>query len=90
VIYPGEDGEGETLNLLGGRYVDALTRENGAWKIAKRLCVREWSSLQPITNDWLAGAGFIAARRDPADVSWDVLGLAHAGNPWLSDAAAPA
>jgi hypothetical protein len=90
VIYPGENGGPDTHNLLGGRYVDTLKREDGAWKIAKRLCVREWSTSQPITHDWLAGAGFIDARRGPADVSWDVLGLSHAGNPWLCEVETPA
>lgn len=87
VIYPDAEDENapDTLNLLGGRYVDALVREEGAWKISRRLCVREWSSTQPIESDWLAGAGFIPGRTGPADVSWDVLGLSHAGNPWLHE-----
>jgi len=85
-----EAGGPDSHNLLGGRYVDTLVRENGAWKIAKRLCVREWSTSQPIANDWLAGAGFIDARRGPADVSWDVLGLTHSGNPWLCEVKSPA
>jgi hypothetical protein len=89
VIYPAREGGPETLNQLGGRYVDTLAREDGTWKIAKRLCVREWSISQPVERDWLASAGFIETRRGPGDVSWDVLGLAHAGNPWLGEVEAP-
>jgi len=74
-IYPVEGGA-DILNQLGGRYVDTLAREDGAWRIRKRLCVREWSCSQPIAQDWLAGAGFIESRRGADDVSWDVLGIA--------------
>lgn len=82
VIYPGEPDD--TLNQLGGRYVDTLERENAAWRIKRRLCVREWSYTQPIGNDWLAGAGFIETQRGAADVSWQALGYAHSGQPVLS------
>ena len=78
------DGEPEILNQLGGRYVDTLLREDGAWRIKKRLCVREWSCSQPIESDWLAGAGFIESRRGAADVSWEVLGLTPSGVPPLA------
>jgi hypothetical protein len=76
-LYPDEGGE--TLNQLGGRYVDKLERENGHWRIKQRLCVREWSYTQPITQDWLANAGFIQTRRGAADVSWETLGLVPSG-----------
>jgi hypothetical protein len=89
VIYPGQDGGLDTLNQLGGRYVDTLRREGGTWRIAKRLCVREWSISHPIERDWLANRGFIETRRGPADASYDVLEITHSGNPWLHEAVAP-
>ncbi len=79
LIYPPRDGV-ETINQLGGRYVDTLQREDGAWKIKKRICVREWSVSQPIAGDWLANAGFVQSTRGPADESYKALGLAHAGS----------
>jgi hypothetical protein len=83
VIYPGRDSGPDTLNHLGGRYVDTLLREAGGWRIAKRVCVREWSISHALERDWLAGRGFVEARRDGADESYAALGLAHSGNPWL-------
>ena len=91
VIYPGRNGVADKLNQLGGRYIDTLVRENGAWKIAKRICLREWSISHPVERDWLAGKGFEQTRRGAADHSYAALGLTHSGNPWLhevSDAAA--
>lgn len=72
---PGEDGR-ERINQLGGRYVDTLVREDGAWRIRQRLCVREWSHGKPVEGDWLANAGFIQSARGAADVSWETLGMA--------------
>lgn len=83
VVYP-DRGEGDMLNQLGGRYVDSLRRENGAWKVRKRLTVREWSVSRPITSDWLAGAGFIQTRRGPSDASYEALGLTHRGKLWAA------
>jgi hypothetical protein len=85
VLYPARDDRPETLNQLGGRYVDTLRREEGAWTIAKRLCVREWSISHPVERDWLAGRGFIETQRGAQDVSYAALGLAHSGNPWLHE-----
>lgn len=85
LMYPPKDGV-ETLNQLGGRYVDRLVRQDGKWLIKKRICVREWSCSQPVAGDFLARAGFVPTRRGQGDVSYDVLGMAHSGNPWLGEA----
>ncbi len=82
LMYPPRDGA-ETLNQLGGRYVDRLVREDGNWRIKSRICVREWSVSQPIAGDWLGQAGFAPTRRGQADVSYAALGMVHSGNPWL-------
>lgn len=84
LLYPGKDGS-ETIGQLGGRYVDTLARENGAWKIKHRICVREWSHSHPVAGDWLAEAGFAGQHRSQADPSYAALGLTHAGNPWLQE-----
>lgn len=83
--YPPKGGV-ETLNQLGGRYVDRLVREHGQWRIARRICVREWSSSQPVVGDFLAKAGFVQTQRGQEDVSYAALGMAHSGNPWLGEA----
>jgi hypothetical protein len=81
LLYPPKDGR-QNLNQLGGRYVDWLAREDGAWKISKRICVREWSVSQPIAGDWLRTAGFAETRRGPTDPSWEALGISHQGSLW--------
>ncbi|WP_052223669.1 nuclear transport factor 2 family protein [Novosphingobium malaysiense] len=70
-----ETADGERMTQLGGRYVDSLNRESGAWRIKERLCVRDWSSTGPIDPGYLAGAGFIEGARGVGDVSWRKLGL---------------
>ena len=82
LMYPPKDGV-DTLNQLGGRYVDRLVREGGAWRIKSRICVREWSVSQPVAGDWLGRAGFFPTQRGQADVSYAALGITHSGNPWL-------
>lgn len=73
---PGVDStEEERLTQLGGRYVDTLVREDGAWRVKERLCVRDWSSTGPVNPGYLATAGFIEGCRGAGDVSWATLGL---------------
>ena len=80
VRYPAEDG-GETLNQLGGRYVDTLVREDGRWRIKKRICVRDWSISHAIVKDWLRDAGFVQGQQSNDDASYAVLGFGHSGIP---------
>ena len=79
LLYPPMDGA-ETINQLGGRYIDTLVREGGSWLIRKRICVREWSVSQPVVGDWLRNAGFAPSLRGAEDASWDVLGRTFAGS----------
>lgn len=37
-----EDGK-EHLRMIGGRYLDRFERRDGEWRIAKRVCVIDWS-----------------------------------------------
>jgi hypothetical protein len=85
VIYPGRDGGEDTLNQLGGRYVDRLVREGGQWRIKDRMCIREWSISHSTERDWLANRGFEETRRGGEDHSYRALGLEHSGNPWLCE-----
>lgn len=77
---PGVDGV-EVLQQMGGRYVDTLERENGEWKIRKRLCVRDWSISHPVKDDWLRGAGFIDGQPSGRDASYAPMGIQHSGLP---------
>lgn len=35
--------QGDPVTVGGGRYVDRLERRDGAWRIAARVCLRDWS-----------------------------------------------
>jgi hypothetical protein len=75
------DGEGrDTLHQLGGRYVDMLVRVGEDWRIADRICVRDWSTSTLIAADWLRDAGFVAGRTDGTDPAYARLGLSHGGH----------
>lgn len=75
-----DDPEGKAiLHQLGGRYVDELTREEGRWKIKKRLTVRDWSTTQRVEKDYMGTLGFTPGRTDGADPSFSVLGIEHSG-----------
>jgi hypothetical protein len=71
----------EVANLMFGRYVDTLRRENGQWKIAKRICVRDWSISLDIEKDWLENSNFVEGHMSAEDPSYAVLGLEHPGLP---------
>lgn len=80
VIYP-TPGGGESINQMGGRFVDKLVREKGRWKVKRRTVVREWSHTRKIEENWLANAGFTPPRRGQTDVSYETLGMTHSGVP---------
>jgi hypothetical protein len=84
VTYPGK----ASVNQLGGRYVDTLERENGAWKIKKRICIRDWSMTVPVEADWLANDPFVGPSMSQNDPSYAALGLTHSGLPKRGEAAA--
>ncbi len=77
---PKEPGGVQTIGQLGGRYVDTLVRQEGAWLIENRVCIREWSHSHAGAGDWLANAGFVGPSRSQTDPSYAALGLTHSGN----------
>ncbi len=75
-----QDGR-EVVNLMGGRYVDTLLREDGQWKISNRICIRDWSISLDVEQDWLKDINFVQGQTSGADPSYAVLGLKHPGLP---------
>ncbi len=73
-----QDGR-EVVNLLSGRYVDTLSRENGQWKVAKRICVRDWSISLDVEKDWLENGNFVAGQMSGQDPIYAIFGLKHPG-----------
>jgi len=74
-------GDGTKMcNLLGGRYVDRLERENGRWRIKHRIVLRDWSSSVPVDHDWTDHAQLRDGRRSGEDISFQALGEIHGGH----------
>jgi hypothetical protein len=67
----------DTLNQLGGRFVDSLVRENGQWKIKHRIVMHDWSVAHAHTVPWLTD--FPQAQNSNDDPSFAVLGETHSG-----------
>ena len=57
---------GPYLEMFGGRYVDRFERRDGEWRIADRLCIREWDRRTPIDPAFPPGR-FTEGRRDRSD-----------------------
>lgn len=72
------------VEQYAGRYVDRFERREGAWKIARRLVLIDWSLVQEVPLDPAeAQAGFNSSRRDPSDASYQVLPLQGPDAPTL-------
>lgn len=65
---PGGDGAPFSDFLWGGRYVDRFERRDGAWKIAHRVVVHEWTSVEPVHTTWPHAVNFTQGRRDLDDI----------------------
>ena len=72
--HPFEADSGETVMLAGGRYIDRFERRDGAWKIALRTNIIEWSCLPPALPLPFADVTDIAVNgvsaRDKSDPSY--------------------
>ena len=63
------DDTGPYLERFGGRYVDRFERREGEWRIAHRLCIREWDAKERIEPAFAAGR-FTEGRRDHTDPAY--------------------
>lgn len=61
----GEDGP--ELDWMGGRYLDRLEKRDGTWKIAHRLCVKEWDKAETGFAPHPYGAGWLGGSPAPDD-----------------------
>ncbi|MFJ9646023.1 nuclear transport factor 2 family protein [Streptomyces sp. NPDC101206] len=72
------------VEQFAGRYVDRFERRDGAWKIARRLVLSDYSLVHEVPIDPAeAQAGFNLGRRDRDDASYQVLPLRGPGAPTL-------
>lgn len=67
--------EGDVELVVGGRYLDTLVKQDGAWRIAERLYVMDWNRSQPATMQTAGGLFDGLQRRgsrvpDDPSVAW--------------------
>ena len=67
------DESGEWDEWVLGRYIDRFERRGGAWKIAKRIAIWDWSSIDrgnetPFTGKY--PGNYVFGRRDRQDASY--------------------
>jgi hypothetical protein len=59
--------------IVGVRYVDRFERRGGEWRIAKRVCVTEWSRVDDAAGRLPLAPGHATGRRDRSDVLYELL-----------------
>ena len=73
-FHPTRDQAGdETLAIAAGRYLDRFERRDGAWRIADRRVVLDWTRENVEGVPWAAQVSFAAAGRREADPSWGFI-----------------
>lgn len=70
-VYPADNPDGARDNVLGLRYVDRFERRGGAWLIAHRLCVYDYSLCVPAGPAWPLDPPFTVGRADANDPSYE-------------------
>ena len=63
------DQAGPLLERFGGRYVDHIEFRDGVWKIANRVCIREWDGKVRL-DPWFPPCQFTEGRRDRQDLCY--------------------
>jgi hypothetical protein len=76
--YPPKNGI-DLVNHIAGRYVDQLVREDGRWRIKRRLTLRDWSITHRVEQDLLAASGIVEGAQGADDPSYAALSQPFTG-----------
>ncbi len=71
-VFPPEDPGGARDSIMGLRYCDRFERRGGAWRIARRTCVWDYTYVVPAAERWPFGPGYQLGRPDRGDPSYAV------------------
>jgi SnoaL-like domain len=75
--------DGEIMDeMVRGRYLDRLLKQNGRWRFAERTIIFDWSKISPAdsTHWWDAsGSSAKVGAHGPADPAW---GFLNSGAQW--------
>ena len=67
--HKGRDADGEFLDRFGARYLDRFEQRAGAWRVADRVVVAEWSDTSRITP--VRGVGrYVRGHRNHDDLAY--------------------
>ncbi|MTD54963.1 nuclear transport factor 2 family protein [Amycolatopsis pithecellobii] len=69
-VHTGERGGRPFQAVFGGRYVDRFEKRDGAWKIAHRVVVHDWSTQGEIEH-WERGMLFVQGVPSRADIAYE-------------------
>ena len=69
-LFPPEAPGGARDAIMGLRYVDRFERRDGAWRIARRTCVWDYTYLVPAGERWPFGPEWRLGRPDRDDPSY--------------------
>lgn len=73
VMHPDENGVTKD-SVMGLRYVDRFERRNGAWLIAIRTCVYDWTYVVSSDESWPLDPPYTTGTKDQEDPSYALLG----------------
>ncbi len=54
-------------HVVALRYVDDFEKRAGEWRIARRVCLFEWTRTDPVPKGWDFTPGFVMGRPDGSD-----------------------
>lgn len=63
-----------SVGQFGGRYLDRLERRDGAWRIAHRVVVHDWSLRETVGPEWGGLESFARGGQAPDDPSYEPAG----------------
>lgn len=60
----------ETCDMVGGRYVDRFSKQEGRWAVAERACLIEWSAQVGPGQAGFDASVFLQGTQDRSDISY--------------------
>jgi hypothetical protein len=73
LISEGDDPQKPVLDVMGGRYLDRLTREDGEWRISDRTVALDWNERRRKASAIPHEDTFVAGIRGAEDLSYDLF-----------------
>ena len=69
-VFPPDDAGGQRDAIMGLRYLDRFERRGGPWRIARRICVFDYTYIAAAVGRWPLDPPFVRGRTDREDPSY--------------------